>query len=154
MRITCEYGDGWWQVYTNGVLEAGSPSLVAPASSAGLNSAFIGHSPYSDPGLNGSVDEFRVYQGRLSPEEITASDILGPSQVLTTSNVSIHYAQSGGNSVISWPLAAAGFSLQSSSNLLPGSWVTLTNAPVVVGNTNWQITVPASGAQLFYRLWS
>ena len=153
LHITCEYGDGWLQVYTNGVLEASSTNLVAPASSAGLNSATIGHSPFNDPGINGSVDEFRIYKGRLSSDEVTASDILGPNQVLTTSGVTIHVAQSGGNSVISWPLAAAGFSLQTSSNLSSGSWVTLTNAPIMVGNTNWQITVPASGGQQFYRLW-
>ena len=153
MHITCEYGDGWLLLYTNGVLEASSTNLVAPASSAGLNSATIGHSPFNDPGINGSVDEFRIYQGRLSLDEIAASDILGPNQVLITSNVAMHIAQSGGNSVISWPLAAAGFSLQTSSNLASGTWVTLTNAPVAVGNTNWQITLPVSSGPQFYRLW-
>lgn len=151
MHITCAYGDGVLQLYTNGVLEAISTNLVAPASSTGLNSATIGHSPFNDPGINGAVDEFRIYKGRLSPNEITASDILGPDQLLTT-NVKISVSQAGGNSVITWPVAAAGFSLQASSDLSAG-WVTLTNAPTLVGNTNWQITVPASESQEFYRLW-
>lgn len=153
MHITCEYGDGGMQVYTNGVLESSATNLIAPASSAGLNSAFIGHSPYNDPGLDGSVDEFRIYRGLLSPDEITASQILGPNQLLTTSNVNLHFTQAAGNGLISWPLTAAGFSLQSSSNLMSGSWITLTNLPVVVGNTNWQVIVPASSGQEFYRLW-
>jgi Concanavalin A-like lectin/glucanases superfamily len=151
-HITCEYGDGQMLIYTDAVLMASLSGVIAPASSAGNLFATIGFSPYGDPGIDGSVDEFRIYKGLLSPEEIAASDILGPNQLLTTSNVIISATQSGGNSVISWPLAAAGFSLQMSSNLLSGSWITLTNTPVLTGNTNWQITVPASGSQQFYRL--
>ena len=54
--------------------------MIAPASSAGTVSATIGHSPFNDPGINGSVDEFRIYQGRLAPDEILASDVLGPTR--------------------------------------------------------------------------
>ena len=33
------------------------------------------------------------------------------------------------------------------------NWVTLTNAPTLVGNTTWQVTVPATGGPQFFRLW-
>jgi hypothetical protein len=106
---------------------------------------------------NGSLElysngVFRIYQGRLSPEEIMASDLIGPNQLLST-NPTMTASQSSGNTIISWPVAAAGFSLQSTANLKSGPWTTLTNAPTLTGGTRWQITVPVSGQQQFYRLW-
>jgi hypothetical protein len=151
LHITCLYGNGSMEVYTNAVLEGSAINLVAPASSAGNVSATIGHSPFADPGINGSVDEFRIYRGRLAPDEIQAVDVLGPNTLPTTS-VSVAAARSGGNAVLSWPVAAAGFSVQARSSLGSGDWTTLPNAPTLVGNT-WQITVPAAGAPQFYRLW-
>jgi len=149
VHITCTYGDGWMQVYTNAVLMGSVANVVAPANTAGQDSSTIGHSPFNDPGINGSMDEFRIYRGRLSAEEITASDILGPTQLLTTT-ATLSAATSAGNRVLSWPLAAAGFALQSSTNLTTG-WTTLTNAPSISGS-NWQIVIPGAGGVTFYRL--
>ena len=152
IHITCEYGNGWLEVYTNAVLEASIPGVVAPASSAGLNTAYLGHSPYGDPGINGSIDEFRIYNGLLAPDEILASDLLGPNQTLSTS-ASLHVTSSSGTIILSWPLANAGFSVQTSSSLSIPNWVTLTNTPALNGNTNWQISIPMTGGQQFFRLW-
>jgi len=149
VHLTCEYGDGWLQVYTNAVLMAGIGGVVAPADSAGTNYASIGYSPYGDPGINGSVDEFRIYNGILSPEEIQASDVLGPNEALSTT-ASLSASKSGGNDVLSWPLASAGFALQTSTNILSG-WTTLTNAPTMSGGA-WQIVMPGTGGNSFYRL--
>jgi hypothetical protein len=150
-HITCEYGDGQLLVYTNAVLMATLPGGVAPASSAGTLYATIGYSPYGDPGIDGSIDEFRIYNGRLSPEEIQASDILGPNQTLSTT-AKLSASQAGGNTVLSWPLANAGFAVQSASTLINPNWVILTNTPVLVGNTTWQVTVPLTGTAKFFRL--
>jgi hypothetical protein len=95
------------------------------------------------------VDEFRVYQGRLSPEEIQASDILGPNQLLSTI-ARLTAARFQANNVLSWPVADAGFAVQTATNLTSG-WTTLTNAPALSG-TNWQITLPAGAGTRFYRL--
>ena len=149
VHITCEYGDGWLEVYTNAILMASISGVVAPASSAGTNYSSIGYSPYGDPGINGSVDEFRIYNGILSPEEIQASDVLGPNTALSTS-ATLNASKSGGNMVLSWPLASAGFALQTTTNILSG-WTTLTNAPSISG-TSWQVAMPGSGKSVFYRL--
>jgi hypothetical protein len=152
-HITCLYGDGTLQVYTNGVLEAGAGNMIAPASSAGTVSSTIGHSPFNDPGINGSVDEFRIYRGRLAPDEIQASDVIGPNQLLTTV-APLSVSKSGGNVVLSWPVAAAGFSVQSRSSVASGTWSTLTNVPALNGNqTRWQVSIPASSSAQFLRLW-
>jgi Concanavalin A-like lectin/glucanases superfamily len=152
-HITCTYGDGNLDVYTNGVLEAGATNSVAPASAAGYNFAGLGHSPYADPGINGSVDEFRIYQGRLSPQEIQASDALGPNATLSTASPSMTASTSAGNVTLSWPVANGGFWVQASPSLKSPNWTTITNVPALAGGTTWQVTVPKSSAVQFFRLW-
>lgn len=57
-----------------------------------------------------------------------------------------------GGLVLSWPLSAANFSLQTTTNLAdPNSWVMLTNVPAIVNLQN-AITNPASDGARFYRL--
>ena len=46
--------------------------------------------------MNCSVDEFRIYRGRLAPDEIQALDVIGPSQLLLT-NPSLTVQRNGGN---------------------------------------------------------
>ncbi|MDB6110475.1 MAG: hypothetical protein JWR69_2225 [Pedosphaera sp.] len=64
---------------------------------------------------------------------------------------------SGTNVILTWPTNNAGFdysgfTLQSSSNLMPSAvWSPVSPAPVVVSGQN-AITNPISGAQKFYRL--
>jgi Concanavalin A-like lectin/glucanases superfamily len=151
LHITCVYGNGVMALYTNGVLESGVSSSLGRLSEAGNSFSWIGKSPYADPFMNCSVDEFRIYRGQLSPEEILAADKVGPNQLLSTS-ATLSAATSGGNTVLAWPVAAAGFSVQARPVVGSGSWTTLTNAPTLVGN-NWQVTVPASGSAQFFRLW-
>jgi hypothetical protein len=151
VHLTCLLGGGSLDLYTNGVHYL-STGVSAPASQAGTVGSWIGYSPYGDPGITGSVDEYRIYNGRLAADEILASDVLGPNALLTTS-VSVKASVSGGNVVLSWPVAAAGFSVQAKPSVVGGNWVTLTNAPTLVGNTSWQVTVPATGGPQFLRLW-
>jgi hypothetical protein len=56
-------------------------------------------------------------------------------------------------STISWPANTyLNFILQSSTNLISGNWVNMTNIPVVINGTN-QVTVPATAPKaVFYRL--
>jgi uncharacterized repeat protein (TIGR03803 family) len=59
---------------------------------------------------------------------------------------------SGANVVLTWPTNAAGFILQSTTNLVsPPVWTTNSPAPVVVNGQN-TVTNLILGAQQFYRL--
>ena len=59
---------------------------------------------------------------------------------------------SGTKVVLTWPTNAAGFILQSTTNLVsPTVWSTVSPAPVVVSGQN-TVTNPISGTQQFYRL--
>jgi len=64
----------------------------------------------------------------------------------------IVYQASGNNILLSWPLSAPGFSLQSTTNLTAhNSWTILTNLPVIVDSQN-RVTDRISGGAKFYRL--
>jgi uncharacterized repeat protein (TIGR03803 family) len=59
---------------------------------------------------------------------------------------------SGANVILTWPTNAAGFTLQSTTNLGSSAvWTTNSPGPVVVNGQN-TVTNPISGAQQFYRL--
>src|SRR5579862_590082 len=143
---------GYIAVYTNGVLHAINNGETDPLSVVSPVEAFIGKSVYNgDPYASLTLDEFRIYNGALSPDELAATQILGPTQLLST-NVSLSASISSGNVTLSWPLTGAGFSLQSNSSLTSGTWTTVaTPAPQIIGN-RWQITVPKSTGNQFFRL--
>jgi hypothetical protein len=151
VHLTCLLADGSMDLYTNGVLYLRTTSVTAPANQAGNSGSWIGYSPYGDPGISGSVDEYRIYQGRLSPEEIEASDVIGPNLTLST-NATLSASVSGGNIILSWPVANAGFAVETKASISNGTpWTTLTNAPILVGN-QWQLTLPDTGTSQFYQL--
>ena len=53
--------------------------------------------------------------------------------------------------VLSWPVAAAGFGLESTSSLSSPSWNPVTTPPVVVGDQS-TVTINTSGGSAYYRL--
>jgi hypothetical protein len=55
--------------------------------------------------------------------------------------------------VVSWPTSAAGFGLQTSSNLLKGSWIDISSGIFTVG-TNHVLTNTIGGKAAFFRLQS
>jgi hypothetical protein len=74
---------GFMGIYTNGVLAASRKDLVSLAS-VGTNCFFLGRSLFAtDAPLNGSIDEFRIYNAALSAAAIAASFSNGPNTVLS-----------------------------------------------------------------------
>ena len=57
----------------------------------------------------------------------------------------------GNNVLISWPTYAAGYVVQSSTNLLSPVWVNVPTTPVI-NNGAFQVTVPVGHGAKFYRL--
>ena len=69
-------------------------------------------------------------------------------------NVPLSIVQSNANVVLSWPLAPAGFELQSTTNITPPAvWTTVT-APVTVDTTSNRnvVAIPETGGNQFFRL--
>ena len=142
---------GYLAVYTNGVLASELNNVTI--SMAGVWGVLnkVGADLWADPGMQGSISEFRIYNGVLSPNDVASTQVLGPSQVLASS-VNLSAAASGGNVVISWPVAGGSYSLQLKSSLTSGTWTTVASPlPQIVGS-NWQVTVPDTGGTKFFRL--
>ena len=142
-------------LYLNGVPVGTNNAITLKPSSLGntLNN-YLGRSQYADPYLNGVLDEFRIYTAALSRAEIAATDALGPNQLLSTNSPSITVASTATNLTLTWPLASAGFTLQSRTNLILGNWVNVASpAPQIIGG-QWQVTLPVSVSvdSAFYRL--
>jgi hypothetical protein len=155
-HVTCIYDPSGpkavMSVYTNGVLDSIATNAIWPLSTVATNFSYIGESPWAgDPGFPGSVDEYRIYSGRLAPVDIATTQALGPNALLV-SQPSLGAAINGGSVTLTWPLAASGFSLVSSPGItgIP-VWTAVTNTPVTVGS-NYQVTLPNSGTSKFFQL--
>jgi hypothetical protein len=161
--------------YTNGVLAARNSMFNAMIDPVGyrcpaFNSQsvltyqlgadpnnYLGHSLYAaDPGLLGSIDECRIYNGPLTAAQVAADYALGPNTLRGTStSVSLTVTRSGGNLVFSWPTTSALVTVVSSPVLGPGAvWtpVAVPNGALMVSGGNYQLTVPMSGTTQFFRL--
>jgi arabinoxylan arabinofuranohydrolase len=142
-------------LYVNGIaVGTNSAMTLRPSGLDNTGNNYMGKSQYADPYLNGLIDEFRIYTVALSASEIAATDALGPNQLLSTNSPPISMTATPANLTLTWPLASAGFTLQSRTNLVEGSWLNVTSpAPQIVGG-QWQVTLPLSGNTdlTFYRL--
>ncbi len=137
-------------VYTNGVLEASQTGSWPPFSSVSKNWSFIGRSLFSaDAWLNGSIDELRLYDGRLATNQIMADYLAGPQTL--ASSVMLSQSTSSSGLTFSWPSWAVGFTLECTTNLAGGVWAPVASTPGLSGNF-WSVTIPTTNAVDFYRL--
>jgi hypothetical protein len=86
LHVACvlDPGSGFMGIYTNGVL-AGSRTDLSSLKSVDTNYFFLGRSLFaSDPPLNGSIDEFRIYNGALNAAAVAASYTNGPNANLSS----------------------------------------------------------------------
>jgi len=142
---------GYLALYTNGVLQSINAAETDPLSVVSSVKSFIGRSLYTgDPYASIALDEFRIYNGAMSPFDVAATQILGPNYPLSPA---LKASIGGGAVTLSWPTnyaATAAFTLQSRTNLILGTWQTEASPPVV--GTQFQLTVPAFAGGKFYRL--
>ena len=116
-----------------------SPSaLTAPPSGASV--AYAGGIDFSQGKAGDSTAAF-------SP-----TLVYGPPVLAMTVNPGGSVTQAPNSIILAWPTNNAGFTLQSTTILLPLTiWTTVSNAPVVV-NGQYTVTNINSGAQQFFRL--
>jgi hypothetical protein len=152
LAVTLNSGTGI--LYLDGVAVGTNSGMTISPSSFGVTANnYIGKSQYADPYLNGQLDEFSIYNAALMPAEVAATYAMGSNQLLSTNSPPVGTVLAGPNLTLSWPLASAGFTVQSRTNLFLGNWVNVTSpAPQILGG-QWQVTLPLSGADpAFYRL--
>jgi hypothetical protein len=155
-QVAVTLNSGVGVLYVDGVAVGTNSNLtLIPSSLGSTTHNYLGRSQSgTDPYLNGALDEFRIYNVGLSAAEVAATYALGSAQLLSTNSPVMDLALTGTNLSLSWPLASAGYVLQSCTNIASGDWVDVASpAPQIDGN-QWQVTLPSpgAGAALFYRL--
>jgi hypothetical protein len=140
------------QMYTNGVLAVSGTAPVQVNSINYVNN-WLGRSQWGDPMYAGSINEFRIYEGALTAAQVAADYAAGPDALPVLTPPSLAVGRSGGNLVISWPVSgSSGYALQAVGTLSPvTTWTNVTASPVVVG-PNYEVTVPPTGGQLYFKL--
>jgi len=142
-------------LYVNGApVGTNSNMTLSPANLGITTNNYLGRSQYSaDPYLNAEFDEFRIYNVALSPVEIAATFMMGPSGFLTTTAPLIGVQQSGSNLIFSWPIEHAGFTLQMRTNLTQGTWTLVPGTPAIAeGRCMLTIPIQSNIPAAFYRL--
>jgi hypothetical protein len=142
---------GYSAIYTNGVLEQSKIGILPALSGVSSAFSFLGRSLFSaDAWLNGRIDEFRIYDGRLGPADLAADYAAGPDSQALPVNLSVIGSAAG--VTLSWPSYALGFSLESTGSPGPDAvWSPVVATPVV-SNGQWQVTLPPPAGTTYYHL--
>jgi hypothetical protein len=135
------------KLYRNG-------ELVATAVNTGLWSTlpdtdnWLARDEWPDPMFAGSYCDFRIWNGALTSGQVANLYQAGPDTIV---GPALNILYSGNQITLQWPANAIGFSLQSTGNLVSGTWTPVTgNITVVNGLNNLTLTIGAQPA--FYRL--
>lgn len=142
-------------LYLDGVAVGTNSGMTLNAASLGVTTNnYLGKSQWPDPYMDGALEEFRIYNIGLSAAEVAATYALGFAQQLSTNNPPISLTRTAANPTLSWPLANAGFTVQSRTNLTQGNWTTVASPVPQIIATQWLVTVPVSSRTnaVFYRL--
>jgi hypothetical protein len=141
------------RMYINGVLVATRPTVSRSLTElTGLDvNNWLGRSQWPDAYWDGSYNEVRLYSGAMTPSQVASSFAAGPNPGDPGTTPSLAVTRSGNNLTISWPAAATGFVLESTTALGTGaSWTPVNGA--TVNGANMQVTVPTDGTQRYFRL--
>jgi hypothetical protein len=137
-------------LYVNGQRVSTGPAII-PLNAINDINVWLGRSNWPDPNFNGSLDEFRIYGGVLSDSAVAASYAVGPD-ALFGARPYLDFSKAGGNLQLMWPLDTAGYVLQQTTNLQPGTiWRTVTNVPGVQGY-QYKLLLPVTNRVQFFRL--
>ena len=153
VHVVCIFdpANSYEAIYTNGVLQVEQNTPLPPLNGVSAAWGFIGRSLFaSDAWLNADIDELRIYDARLTPEEIAANELFGPNALALP--LKLEWANVFPDLNFSWPAYGIGFQLQSASELHPTSgWLNWNQNPTLE-NDRWHVSVPVGNNTRFFRL--
>jgi hypothetical protein len=153
IAVTYDPLNGSSQLFINGSLVSSISKPLNPMKNFTDYNNWLGRSQWTrDPFYNGEYDEFRIWDGILSPPEIASHFAAGPDQQFVRVRPYLFLAPAGTNVIVSWYTNySTGFQLQSVPTLITTNWLSVTN-PATVTNGVYQVTISATSAAAFYRL--
>lgn len=140
------------RLYRDGQRVATGP-IVLPLSVVEDLNVYLGRSQWTDPVFAGEFDEFRIYSGSLTEDQVAMTFAAGPNTVPDLTPAPALTANlSAGNLELRWPAAATGFVLESSPALGTGAnWQAVSQSPQTEGS-NLKVVLPTTGTASYYRL--
>ena len=115
----------------------------------------IGATSWGDPGMRGTVDEFRVWSGELTAAEVTSSFAAGPDNLpgngpLITSFASTHATrQEGESATLSWSIDDTNITGTLNVEIRDNANAIIHTSSSAIGNTNTTIGDTGGAAQTF-----
>jgi len=142
---------GYSAVYIDGILDSEMTGTIPPLSGISPALSYLGRSLFNaHPWFKGSIDEFRIYDGRLTSGEIAANHAAGPDGLALP--VTLEPVFAGGNVELSWPAYAIGYGAESTPDLTPpATWLPCVEQPSLV-NDRWQWVTPMGNSPELFRL--
>ncbi|MCW5559778.1 MAG: LamG domain-containing protein, partial [Verrucomicrobiae bacterium] len=152
LAITYSATGNTTRLYTNGVLVATSGALRPLSALTTDNNNWIGRSQFpADPYFAGTLNEFRIYQGAMTPTQVAASFVAGPDS-LPVAAPALTATLDGANLIVTWPAAATGYRLQGAAALTATpAWSDVGDGTPVTGG-NFRVVVPVTGDARYLRL--
>jgi len=138
--------------YLNGQLISSGTATI-PLSEIVDTNCWLGRSQYqADSYLGAMFDEFRIYKGMLSDEDVAADFAAGSTNV--GNDFVLHDFFGSNNLAITWGLSASNLVLQTTPILGPQAVWSNINPPLILQNGRFSATLTNGGSSAFYRLHS
>jgi hypothetical protein len=142
--------NGYSAIYTNGVLEKAFTNSLPALSTVNSGWAFLGRSLFSsDAWLNATIDEFRIYDGRLTPGQIAVDFKSGPDELALPFRAEA--SDTASSLSMSWPSYAAGYVPEVSAQAGSLGWTAISNA-AILDNDRWRFDLRKTNPAAFLRL--
>ncbi len=142
------------RVFVNGALVGENTGMtLTPAAVGPTLNNWLGRAQYGgDPFFTGVYDEFRIWDGAMTPARAAASFASGPN---LTPIVSLQIERSAPNQItISYPESAGGFLLEKTAEFVSGTtvWSPATGGTSVTNSGVIEVTFPLTPNNQFFRL--
>ncbi|MDA0810830.1 MAG: hypothetical protein O3C21_00340 [Verrucomicrobia bacterium] len=126
-----------------------------PVSNIVTTTESIGSTAWGDPGHSGTVNEFRIWRGTLTADEVATNLALGPDTIGEASPfeiVSAAYDAGAGTVELLWnSVAGRTYAVDASPDL--SAWTEIDDSIVGAGETtSYQDTPPAGTQERYYRV--
>jgi hypothetical protein len=135
------------KLYRNGqLISSGVNALLWSSLPDGDN--WLARDQWPDAMFNGAYADMRLWNGALTSGQVANLYAAGPE---TIAGPSLQISHTGSEITLRWPANAIGFGLQSNTNLVGGTWISVSGTPTVTNGVN-NLTLSPSPARTFYRL--
>ncbi|MBK9140500.1 MAG: hypothetical protein IPM17_17365 [Verrucomicrobia bacterium] len=152
VAVSYDYNNNSARLYRDAVQVASGPAAVPLHLIDDVNN-WLGRSQWNDAMFQGSYDEFRIWEGALSAEQVAANFAAGPNTIPEppVEAPSLAIERSGNSVIVSWPGNATGFALQVASSVA-GPWSPVDTSGAVEQAGRKRLTLPIGSSNQYYRM--